>query len=77
MVKISLAELEQAIQLIKRTSTDMHISVRQSQSEAIALGFMNVDGQLVTIELWDESTRNFAKVHSTERLGEVLGKVRK
>lgn len=77
MVKISVADLKMAIQLIEKCSTDMHIAVRVSHSDAISLSFMSVDGQHMSVELWNESTANFAKVHSSERLGEVLQRYKK
>jgi hypothetical protein len=72
MVKISVAELEQAIALLKKTSTDMHVLCFEDHSQCLNLQYTSVDGQNVRIEIWHEETRNFAKVHSSERLAEVL-----
>lgn len=77
MLKISVSELEQALQLLKKRSTDVHCNIRQSSPESMTISFSSVDGELITVELWTEATRNFAKVHSTERLGEVLGRSKK
>ncbi len=68
IVKISVAELEQALQLLKATSADMQVSVRLASTESIALTYSNIEGQLVSIEIYDEATRCYAKVHSTEQL---------
>jgi hypothetical protein len=72
VLKINVTELEQAIALLKKRSTDVHCTIRQASPESLTISFTSVDGELITVEIWTESTRNFAKVSSTERLGEVL-----
>lgn len=71
MIKISVYELEQALSLIKKTSTDMHVIVRDD-SHALAIQFQTIDGQISTINIYDESVRLFAKVSATENLSQVL-----
>lgn len=71
MLKLSLAELEQFIQLVKLRSQDLHVGIHV-QHESVRLTFADVDGALVTAELWSEQTRNFAKVSRTERLTESI-----
>lgn len=72
MVKISVAELEQALQLIKKSSTDMHIVCFEDHGQCLNLSFVSVDNQNMRIEIWHEDTRNFARVHSSERLAELV-----
>lgn len=76
MVKISVSELEQALQLLKSTSHDMHVMVRDD-GHALNLQAQNVDGQLIHIAIYDESMRSFAKVSTTENLNQVLGRLKK
>lgn len=73
MVKIAVSELEQALQLIKATSHDMHVMVRDD-GHALNLQVQNVDGQLTHIAIYDESMRSFAKVSTTENLGQVISR---
>ena len=76
-MKIAVSELEQMLTLLKKTSTDMHLSVRTASSDSVMFSYTTVDGEHVQVELWNESTRNFAKVTSSERLGTVLGRYKK
>lgn len=73
MIKIAVSELEQALQLIKSTSHDMHVVVRES-ADALHIQFQNVDNQMTSIAIYDEGTRSFAKVSSTENLGQLLAR---
>lgn len=76
MIKIAVAELEQALQLIKRTSHDMHIIVREDAG-GMHIQFQNVDNQMTSVTIYDESMRSFAKVSATENLLQVLGRLKK
>lgn len=75
MAKVSIKEIEQALTLIKKSSTDVHILVRED-ADQIRFQFSTVDGQISTIKLYDESTRSFAKVETTENLGQVLNRLK-
>jgi hypothetical protein len=76
MIKIAVAELEQALQLIKSTSHDMHIIVREDAG-GLHVQFQNVDNQMSVITIYDENMRSFAKVSATENLGQVLTRLKK
>lgn len=76
MVKIAVSELEQALQLLKNTSHDMHVLVRDD-GHALQLQFQNVDGQMNHISIYDESMRSFAKVSMTENLNQVIARTKK
>lgn len=67
MIKVSIAELNQALEIFKKTSQDVHILVRE-EGDQLTLQFQNVDGQLTSIKLYDESTRSFAKIQTIENL---------
>ena len=71
MVKISLAELQQVLDLAKKTSTDVHCLVVEDH-EQLRIQFQSVDGPMVSISLYDEAQRSFAKVTTTENLQHVL-----
>ena len=76
MIKIAVAELEQALKLIKCTSHDMHVIVREDAG-GMHIQFQNVDNQMTNITIYDESMRSFAKVSATENLSQVLGRLKK
>lgn len=76
MVKIAVSELEQALLLIKSTTHDMHLIVRED-GHALHIQFQNVDGQLTSVSIYDESMRSFAKVSTTESLGPVIQRLKK
>jgi hypothetical protein len=76
MVKISVAELEQTLNLINKTSHDVHILVRED-GHGLSIQFQNVDNQLTNVQLYDESTKLFAKVTSSENLGQTLARLKK
>lgn len=76
MIKIAVAELEQAIQLLKSTSHDMHVILREDAG-GVHIQFQNVDNQISVITIYDEGMRSFAKVSATENLVQVLGRLKK
>lgn len=76
MVKIAVSELEQALKLLKSTSTDVHITVRED-AHALHIQFQNVDNQMATISIYDEGMRSFAKVSATENLVQVIARLKK
>ena len=71
MVKISLADLTDALALIKATSHDMMLIVRQ-EPDMLSLSFQSSDGPLTTVTIFDESTKSVAKVTATESLKHVI-----
>lgn len=76
MVKVSVQELEQALTLIKRTSHDVHVLVRED-GIGLSLQFQNADNQITNIQLYGEESKMFAKVTSSETLGQTLAKLKK
>lgn len=76
MIKLSVAELEQALSLMKRTSHDMHVIVREDAG-ALHIQFQNADNQMTNITIYDESMRIFAKVTASESLTQTLGRLKK
>lgn len=74
MVKVSIAELEQAITLIRKTSYDVHVVVRED-GVGLSIQYQNADNQITNIQLYDEEQRLFAKVTSSETLGQSLAKL--
>lgn len=76
MIKLSIAELEQALSLIKATSHDVQLVVREDAS-SLNIQFQNVEGQITTITLFDEGTRLFAKVTASENLLQTLTRLKK
>lgn len=71
MIKISLADLSDALQLIKATSHDMMLVVRQ-ESDILTISYQSSDGPLNSIQIFDESTHAVAKVTATESLKQVI-----
>ena len=76
MVKVSVAELEQMLTLLKKTSHDVHVLVRED-GLGLHVQFQNVDNQLTNVQLYDESTKLYAKVTSSENLGQTLARLKK
>ena len=76
MVKISVAELESALTLLKKTSQDVYVVVRED-GHGLNIQFQNVDGQMTHVMIYTEEMRSFAKVSTTENLGQMLGRLKK
>jgi hypothetical protein len=73
---VSVSELEQMLQLIKRTSQDMYVLVKE-EGPALIVQFQNIDNQISTITIYDEDMRVFAKVMASEPLAQTLSKLKK
>ena len=75
MIKISVSELEQLLTLIKRTSQDVHVVLRED-AQCLNIQFQNIDNQITNVSLYDEGTQLFARVTATENLTQVLGRLK-
>jgi hypothetical protein len=76
MVKVTVAELEQLLTLIKKTSQDVHVLVRED-GMGLSIQFQNVENQITNVQIYDENSKMFAKVTSSETLGQTLAKLKK
>lgn len=68
MVKISLAELEAALELIKKQSNDLSISISYDKIKQLDLIIADRSGNIIKIELFDEDTKALPKVHNVQTL---------
>lgn len=75
MIKISVAELQQLLKLVERTSQDMHLIVRE-EGPTLTVQFQNVEGQISTVKIYDEAQQTYAKVSSTEQLSITVGRLK-
>lgn len=76
MVKVSVQELEQALALIKKTSLDVYVLVRED-GPRLNIQFQSVDSQITNIHIYGEDSKMFAKVTSSESLTHTLAKLKK
>lgn len=60
MLKLSIAELEQAIKLIRKTSHDYHVTVLAEPSQ-VRITFQSVDNEVCNITIYDEDTKTQAR----------------
>ena len=70
MIKISLQELQQLLELVRKTSGDVHLGIRLD-TECLVAQYQRNDGTLIEARIYDEAQRSFAKVISSERLSEA------
>lgn len=68
MVKLSLAEVEAAIEYIKKNSNDLSISVSYDKHKQIDFLVADRSGHTVKIELFDEETKSLPKIHQVQTL---------
>jgi hypothetical protein len=71
MIKVAVSDLEQLLTLLKKTSTDLHVTVREDGPQ-LTVQFQNADGQLTAVQIFDEGQRTFAKVTATEPLSHLI-----
>jgi hypothetical protein len=75
MIKLPVAELKQLVTLLERTSNDMHVVVRED-GPCLTVQFQNADGQLSSVQLFDEGQRTYAKLTATEGLAVALNRLK-
>lgn len=75
MVKISVSELEQLLKLIKASSHDMHLIAKEEHG-TLQFQFQNIEGQMSSATLYDESTKLYAKLQSSEALSVALNRLK-
>lgn len=71
MVKVAVADLENALTLLKKTSTDMHVLVRED-GPMLCIQFSNADGHFNTLKLYDEEMRIQASVTADRALNQLV-----
>ena len=75
-VRISIADLEQALDFIKRRSTDVALSLIMD-NDHIELRFGDVDQQIIVVYLYTHESNRMARVTSTEKLLTLISALRK
>lgn len=76
MVKVAVSELEQLLALLKKTSHDMHVLIKE-ENTSLVVQFQNADNQISTVTIYDEDMRIFAKVTASESLAQTLARLKK
>jgi hypothetical protein len=67
MLKLSIAELEAAFKLIRKTSHDFHVTL-SAEPQHLRITFLSADNEVCNISIFDEETKAAAKITSTTTL---------
>lgn len=73
MLKLSLAELEQAIKLIRRTSNDYHALISFEPGYA-RITYSSADNEVCTISIYDEDSKVQAKLSTAVSLASEVAR---
>lgn len=73
MLKLSLAELEAAIKLIRKTSNDYHVMISCEPGYA-RITYASADNEVCTISVFDEDSKVQAKLSTVVSLASEVAR---